>query len=1345
MLGFCMSMKAQIHPDLFTQYKFHRLNELDGLTNNIMNDIVQDTLGQIWVATEGGLFRYQGNTFQKFVKDRNNPNSLPNNYIQKLYVDQTNSIWVLTEYGVGKYEYQTDAISRFLPEVITDHVTSMVIDDQENGFFGGYNGGIYKVKGNEATLLDLNRPKIEVDLNKLGVADIDILENKLWIATRDMGIIRLDLENGALSYLSPFNIGGKEKIRIFDMFIDRQHAIWFGTNEGVYKCEDSTVMKLIRVMENRLPKDNYLSICEDEKQNLWFGTRQNGMFALKKLQDPEDILIQHFPPSSYTDGISHRTISKIFQDDNGLFWLGTHNGGINVFDPKGEKVRTITHQFHNSSSINYQNVWGICESQNGLIWVGTDGKGLNLFDPDEGIVLDFKLPQLEAKAILSILEDRKSRVWIGTYANGIYVYNKNTKQLKSFEVGSTNAELTVNDIRAFYETSAGDIYIGTNQGGLYYFDEDVQKVRKFRSSSGLDIRAIASYEDGYLWLGTYGKGLIKYDLKNDQYNSYHWLEMGPGTWPVIFDIYNDHQILWLGTREDGLISFDPKNNTFLEHPLPEDINNISISGISQDMNNNLWLTTNNGVIVFDKEKKEIKKFDTNNGFQRGHFNYGSVFLSSKEYIVVGGINGMNIFYPEQLLSDPLDSRVLFNEFKVFDSKVSPINSDFFPKDKSIFLTKKIHLDHTNKVFSINFSTPGFNARKQNKFKYKLLGYEENWQLGGDSNIAAYKNVPPGNYVFEAKNLYNDDISKKLQISIAPPIWKTWPAYLLFLITLLLVIWRFVRFYNTRIVLKQKLIHEKELREKEQDVMQEKLRFYTNFSHELKTPLTLIQGPVNDLIKKESDPNQLQYLYLIRKNTSILLKFIRRMLEFRKIEMNKILLNIGYHDLNILAQEEAENFTFLAKEKRIKFGFYSETELYAYVDIEKMQIILNNLLSNAIKFSSEGKTVKFGIFQEQDVLIIEVKDEGDGIVKEELTNIFSPFYQSSNSAGRGGTGIGLALCKSFVELHGGSINVKSEPGKGTQFLVSIPKGKKHLLQKDYVRFIKVKTEEIEKSLMSLPVENTSSLDGISDSDRVVLIVDDNKDISTYVGTLFPSDFKIIQSDNGSDALEKAIHNIPDIIISDMMMPKMDGLELCKVLKDNIATSHIPIILLTAKSSDQSKIQGFEVGADEYITKPFNSEVLIARVNNILINRKLLKIKYTSGDLVDSNSSQSPKEVAFILKVEAVILAMLETTEFSVPDLCREIGMSQTSLYRKIKKLTGDSIQLFIRKIKIKRAAELLISEDLTVTEIAFAVDFSDLKYFRKCFKEQFDMTPSKYKNKHASETDKDEVKRALNIK
>ncbi|WP_170110177.1 hybrid sensor histidine kinase/response regulator transcription factor [Flavilitoribacter nigricans] len=1328
---FCVSSFSQ--SSLFTQHKFHRLNEEQGLINNVVNDIIQDTLGQVWVATNEGLFRYQGFEFQKFIKNKSNPDQLHNNFIERLYLDESNNLWLMTDDGVGRYSYETDVIRRYLPDQLKGRVSSMAIDADGVLYFGKHgNNGIVKVLNDSVYYLDLYDERSGIDFGESSITEMVLGGDHLWAVAAGRGVFCYNLRDQSITYFSAQEIVGKPYVNSFDLLVEDQNTVWLGTESSVYALhlDHNSSKRIERTLADLLPDDDYLTIYLDDKQNLWLGSRQNGMFMLSKGAGGEYELINHFSPGFDEYSISHRTISKIYQQKNGYFWLGTHNGGVNIFNPEGEIVRMITKQASDSEySLNYQNVWGIYEAHDGRIWVGTDGKGISLLDPRTGKIQNNAIRELENKAVLSVLEDSQQRVWIGTYAHGIYLYDPADGQLIQFTKDTPNSELLVNDIRCFYEDKDGSIYIGTNRGGLYSYDPDTQMIRLEQGVSPSDIRSIASVEQGVLWLGTFGDGLQKYNVLQKRVIHSAWSEDPIHAKDVVYDIHNDSGRFWVGTRHNGLVVFDVPTEQFIEMPVLDDLLDRLLSGVQMDGDQNLWINTNTGIVLFDRKKNELREFGAEDGFQIGHFNNGSIFYSRRGgYMANGGIHGLNLFYPDELRTETKKTRIILNQLKVFDKVVTPENSNIFPQDQSIFLTKEIQLDYSDNIFSIQYALPGFSMHSKKDFVYMLEDYEQQWQYGAESNLASYRNVPPGQYLFRVKNS-QDDSEASLAIIINPPIWKTWQAYIIYTLIIAFLIWKWNKFSNSRIALKQKLQFEQELREKEQLIMQEKLRFYTNFSHELKTPLTLIQGPVNDLLRTVADKQQQQYLRLIRKNTGIILKFIRRMLEFRKIELSKSVLNVGKHDLKILAQEEAESFGYLAKEKEIRFGFYCVSELEAWVDLEKIQIVINNLLSNAFKFTPKGRSVNFGVYEEGDDLVIEVKDEGLGIRKDELTNIFTPFFQASNSYSAGGTGIGLTLCKSIVELHLGTIDLQSREGKGTRVLVRIPKDRAKFGDKEYVRYIYADEKELILTSEFGGLDETNVAP--NDNEKMLLLVDDNKDITAYIRTLFEKEFKILIADNGDDAYELAVNSTPDLIISDMMMPGMDGQEFCRKIKGTMSTSHIPVIMLTAKDNKKDKISSYAVGVDDYITKPFASDLLIARVNNLLKSREMLELHYETNELVDPESDQNPREVEFVLQTEAVILRMLEQAEFDIPMLCKELGMSQSALYRKVKSLTGLSIQIFIKKIRIKRAAQLLLSEDMAVSEIAFSLNFSDLKYFRKCFKEQFKMTPSEYKANHCS--------------
>ena len=1328
------SVFSQSDKPLFSQYKFQVLNEEMGLNNNFITDVAQDTLGYIWVATERGLYRYQGDHFQTYLKEEENANSIPSNYISDIAVDQQNRLWIMTEAGVAQYDYAQDAVTRLEAEPLKKASTSIVIDTNEDKYIGRYDGGIIHISD---TIIELPLKDVVSgrDFSNASVVDLALSDHTLWAALDGDGILSFNLETSTLQYYSPFKLSGYRSLDIYELYIDHFGVLWFGCDRGLFRLDPKNANQPMMEpkLDVQLSRDDYLSIYEDEEHIVWIGTRQGGMYSLNNQDVKKPTILKHFVPTNSDAGPSHRTISKIFKDEKGLLWLGTHNGGVNVFDPNGENIRFLTEDPLHKNALSYKNIWGLEMTSDGEIWVGTDGKGLNILNPKTGTIDNVSWPEIENTAILTILEDASKNLWLGTYENGIFQIDLKTNQVYNFKVGDAAAQLKVNDVRCIIQGPGHEIYFGTNRGGAYYYNEQSSQVELFVGTEGYDIRSIypSSFEQEILWMATYRNGLIRYNSKTFETFNYPLTDKKDNTSITILDICIKNNVLFLGTREKGLVSFNLMSKEY-SFDYPGEIVNIAISALTFDKDNNLWMTTSEGVFAYNNSDQEVSFSDRYDGFKKGHFNYGSILYSEAGYMVVGGIYGMNLFYPEQLLSDPVAEQVLFNEFKILNKKVTPSNSDVYPKDQSIFLTKEINLNYAQNEFGISWAIPRYNNFNRNQFTYRLHGYDDNWFSSDGNNFAEYRNVDAGNYVFEIRNSSNEKFSKKLNITITPPVWRTWQAYLLFFILGVLLLWRALRFNNSRIVLKQKLKFEQDLREKEHLSMTEKLRFYTNFSHELKTPLTLIQGPVNDLLKKERDPTSRQYLEIIRKNSGILLKFINRMLEFRKIELDRTLLNVGHYDLNILAEEEVEAFAHLAKERNINLGFYCEQGLNAWVDIEKIQIILNNLLSNALKFSPEDRTVKLGLFHDNDEIVIEVRDQGHGISKSDMALIFTPFYQAKNSVGTGGTGIGLALCKSLVELHQGSIAVESSRNGETVFTIRLLKGKTHLKNLEYVRFLDNEEDLSPNRYYSVEAEEDESTEqnAIEESEQLILVVDDNKDIAAYISTIVGTTAKVVIHHNGADAIEDAIKLIPDLIITDLMMPGIDGINFCQTVKNHFATSHIPVIMVTAKSSDSSVIEGYNVGADDYITKPFNSEILKTRIDNLLSNRKLLALKYSSSDLLDSKEINESKEAEFILKLESNILELIDNEEIDVPILCESIGMSQASLYRKVKSLTGESIQIFIRKIKLKRAANLLLQDHLSISEIAFSLNFASLKYFRKCFKTQYDKTPSDYKRSHA---------------
>jgi|GEM_PF-384461 len=1336
----------------FKRFKFYQLNEKDNLTNTIINDITQDTLGFMWIGTEDGLFRFNGLDFTSFRSTSQNY-AISNNTVNKLMVDASNKVWILTNNGLSFYDYQTDSVTNYNPQqqiTSPDQKVYTAITSGAAGsvYLGTFGGGLYRWQNGEFRLLEQPISAEEIDIHALQISDLVLQGEYLWIATWNQGLLKLDLLQNQLVVIS------KESLSISDLFLDSKQQLWAGTNTGLMRTTLTDFNK-IKLEEVRLLSgavNEVLSIFEDEDKSLWVGTRSQGLFQISQKDDAPPV-IRQFEPNINSSSIAHRTISKIFQDRVGNIWLGTHSKGLNVFSTKGEVVHHV--KLSPTDLItgkNVTSVWGIAPSKSGGLWYGTDGAGLFHYDlrnePQKIASTEGPL-MISHDAILCVKEVANDQLWIGTYAGGINVIDLKTNRVRNYSVGEKNASLLVNDIRVIHQTTDQKIWIGTNRGGLHYYDQNQDQIIPVKGTANLDIRGMINdpRHPELIWMATYGNGLICFNVLEETLTTFLWNTDLANKIPIVLSIAYHHNRIWLGTKEEGVVSFNLNTEQFDSINWPSELQHQTIRSIIP-RGDNLWLSTNLGAICYQLDKEQIASFYAASGFMAGQYNDGSGTALSDDLMALGGIHGLDIFNPNDILYDRPLPKIVFttlrqNNLPVFPNRQSNI------LNKSVPIADQVNFGPNLSIFSFQLSVLDFPYAQTIAYKYFLEGYDEEWSLEKELGQVSYRHVPPGDYIFQARTV--DPVTakegpiNKISIHIAPPWWRTLYAYGGFAILVFLVFWFLYRYNRERIRMKQSLFYEQKIRQQEQASLQEKIRLYTNFSHELRTPLTLILGPVKDLLaREEANTDKRSSLQMIKRNAQILLKYINSMLEFRKLETNNAIMHIGYHDISILALQELEQFSYQAKLKAVKLTTDCQKDVFAWADVEKVRMLLSNLLSNALKYTEKGKSIHFQLSRTDAQLQIKVSDEGQGIDPKELTHIFKPFYQASNSMGVGGTGLGLSLCKRFVDLHGGTITVESRPQQGSTFIVTMPVGKSHFEGKENFRFIPLQPDLGDQHLAEKATEFITDIK-VSVHDKVMLIVDDNVDIRSYLTSFFQESFAVKQARNGKEALQMAKKFIPDIIISDLMMPEMDGLSFCKILKEDITTSHIPILLLTAKAQKEAQIQGFQLGADDYITKPFDSAVLKARVESLLRNRAQLKRYFVNG--ISSNNSGLPShELAFMQKVEETVLEILPQGDLSVIVLCRALGFSRTSLYRKVKGLTGYSITQLIKVIRLKRAAELLSAGELNVSEVAFSLDFTDLRYFRTSFKKHYGVLPSEFQKQAKSQhkLDQADVRKTLDL-
>lgn len=1325
--------------------KFNFIRVEDGLPNNIINSIVQDSLGFIWIGTNDGLCRYDGENYKIFRQSLNDKNSVSNNFIQSLFVDSKGDLWIMTDQGLNKYDIKKELFKTYLTDNSNlSHNSVTAIQEKKKGEFyvGTYGGGIDILKDGKFIFnFNVNSEKA---ISSNLISSLQIQNGSvLWIGTYDNGINKIDLHSKNVTKLEFGNNAITTSEIINSIYLDTSNYLWIGTKLGltVYDTKTEKFFKINRENCTSFLDDDILSIFEDNDGVIWLGTRNSGIISGKRtdiIQNKKATIFYNYAPNNSNESVTYRSISSFYQDKQSNIWIGTHLEGVNIVNTTGEKIRLYNHFETDEVEINNQSIWGICEDSENNIWLGTDGNGLIKFNPftnkTESFIFDAaKKNSISDKAIISSCADSDGNLWIGTYAGGLNKLSPKSKNFKHYIKGTKNNQLNSNDIRVIYEDHKKRIWIGTNGGGLHLYKPETEDFEFISKVGWLDIRTITEDAIGNLWLGTFGNGIISYNYEKNNlidYPTYDALNAH-----IIFSLkFTSENDLWIGTRFKGLIHFNVATQEIKQYTQSDGLSNNTIQSIVFEHPNHLWLSTNDGISSFNVSTKKFDSYKKPSGVQTGPFNNNSGFLSKNGYIAFGGISGLNIFYPNDLKKDKDPLKIIFTNFKLFNETVK-ISNEFVETTlkQSISNTSEIKLKYNQDVITLEYAALNFPSSKGINYEYILENYDNHWSKVGSLSSATYRNLTPGAYIFKVKvsdeaGNWNSQITN-LKITISPPFWLTVPAILIYIVLISLLIFIIISYYTNQIKLKNSLFYTQKLREQEIELNKERFRFFTNFSHELRTPLTLILGPITDILKEYKRGKNIGKLTLIKRNAQILLELINKMLEFRKSETEHNHLEIGHYNFTKFVQEICSNFKFYAAQKEIEFTIQLDKDYIAWFDYKKIQIVLFNILSNAFKYTGKTGNVRVFVEEMQDSILLHVTDTGLGIKQEALNSVFNLYYHKDFTDTIEGTGIGLALCKKLMDLHNAEILVKSEIGIGSEFTIELFKNKEHFLKLKNVEFLETEDFIIKKPFINDPVLNYKEhLDiDVNEDDKLVLIVDDNIDVVNYVSDILSKFYKVITAVNGKMGVEKAMRFVPDLIISDVMMPEKSGIDLCAALKNYNQTSHIPIILLTAKLGEKDKLEAMKIGADDYITKPFDSEYLLTRIENLFKNRKKLVNYYSNTTSTNLNEEKKSIEDKFLEKLENLIIEKYNGDEICIPEIAQELGFSRSSLYRKIKAVTGSPINHFVKRVRLNKAAKLISKQGFNVSEAAFESGFNDIKYFRTCFKEQFGVTPSKYKD------------------
>jgi len=1355
-----------------TGVKFKHIGINEGLSQNSVFCMLQDHDGLVWIGTEDGLNKYDGYEFTVYKHKNEDKTSLSHSQINALLEDDAHNLWVGTSGGLNIMDSRTEKFNHIKISVVhydenRDFISSLVKDKNGNIWIGSYDG-LKMYDKQQKKYLSYNPaglPAVNYNLNKVKAIYLD--KNKIMWISIGPDFMRFDIDKRQFLPLPPVlqqNLTlRKSNVRVIRQ--DNSGNYWFGTESaGLYKFNiKSNTLLNYNTSNSALTTNVVRDIMTFSDTALWIGTR-NGLDILNtRTNSFSSYHYNRFDPSA----LSHNSVRSFLKDKSGNIWIGTFAGGINTYDAESENFKNITEQTGQKPGLNHSVVSSILLNNDGTLWVGTEGGGLNYVDRKKAIFKNYPVQEGrktdQSNIVKSITRADDGSLWIGSY-DGLVHFNpsQGTTQMYTLNKEREDQDKKL-EITSVLNGTDG-LWVASNGSGLYFVNKKGQ-IKVFLH--GADNKATLSSDNltvvlkdpaGNLWVGSQ-RGLNYYNAKNDTFTRF--LNDPDNNQSInnnsVLSLFIDSKNrLWVGTQ-GGLNFYNAATHNFYPITESEGLANNVIHAIQQGSDGSLWISTNKGLsnihiesdhLPFNRAGLGILNYTIDDGLQSNQFSERAVAKAKDGELLFGGINGISSFYPDKLIRNNVKPNIVFTDFEIKD-KLITVLSENSPLKNPINDTKHITLTYDEAFIGIKFAALNYIDPGKNQYAYKLEGLhnDNDWHYVGNQRTATYTNLSEGDYIFKVKAANNDGIwnnnPKTLRITILPPSWKTWWAYLIYAAAILSLLYLFYYYSFKTAKLKHELDIEHMLHEKDEELAQRKLSFFTNISHEIKTPLTLILAPIEKLINMNEGNNKVQnQLMLMQRNGDRLIRLINQLLDFRKFESGNMKLNAGKSDIVKFAKEVVTAFEAYALDRKIKLKFLSDVRsLLVWYDADKLEKILYNLLSNAIKFTPADGEVSLSLTKtDNNFIALSVRDNGIGISEEKQQHLFEQFnHNPDTNINATGSGIGLAFTKGLVELHHGKIQVDSNPARDgddgySVFTVILPLGNAHL-KNDEISPKQTDSEHIssycnDQSATKEPVKYLMSgvEDNTANEKPLMLIVEDNIEVLEFVASSFEHNFHIHKASNGLEGWQKAIEIIPDIVISDVMMPEMTGTILCSKLKADTRTSHIPVILLTARTPLIYKIEGLETGADDYITKPFSLRVLETRVNNLLELRKKLRERFSKDVyLQPTNMAITSPDEKFLKKVMEFIDMNMEEATLNVEEMGREVGMSRVTLYRKIKALTNQTAIEFIRNVRLKRAAQLLEQNKLYVNEVAYMVGFTDVDYFRKCFKEQFGYTPKEYSN------------------
>lgn len=1283
---FTKKVTAQNDAILPKQIFFRELTVDNGLSQNSVVSIAQDSTGFMWFATQDGLNKYDGKTFTHYERQFEDVTRPTFSKLGKVYVDKDGYLWIISI--SGKLEKFNEAQNTFSHINTIKDVSTIFQTSEKDYFIGTYGNGIYKVNSATKDTTQILSSKYKL----FDIYDITEIENDLLIATSE-GVLKLSKNTLDLSFVDK-----TQSISFSSISIDKNATIYaasFGNGLYLKRKSDKEFSKFLGFDDSAFLKNlNIQDILVDSQDRLWVATYGNGAYLINFNNET----IDHFIANKNDPyALHYNDVLSIYEDFTETIWLGTDGAGLSYYDRHLVKFNVLTNR-QIPPTIHVDVVRSIVV-KNDIMWLGTSGKGLTKIDQNNKKYKTYTAENstLAGNRVMSLLLDGNN-LWIGHQNEGLQLFD----QSENFKTFSETKGLTIWKVS---KKSNDELWLCTRSKGLLVFNTKTGIISSYNTeNSGLttnNIRTIAQGNNQTLWVGTENDGLFKLNLSTNEMIK---IEKIPDN---IKCLYYSNNLLWVGTNGNGLKLYNISEKNVVKYTKENGLPNNVIYGILPDDNTNLWLSSNKGLTKISIDANynaTLENYNNYDGLQAFEFNTGAYFIDEKGTLYFGGLNGINWFQPNQLSFNPKKPKTVITGLKVFNEKTE------MKQDKSFL--------HNQNTFTFSFSSLHYSQPERNQYKYRLINNDEDWISSGNNNEAHYTNLPPNEYSFQVISSNYDGVWNNKPATYSFSILKPWYtsnlAVLFYCIALLAIIYGIYAYLKWRWNVKNQLRLEHEETERLKKIDELKTRLYTNISHEIRTPLTLISGPVeNQLKKKHLSQTDISDLNLIKHNSNRLLQLVNQMLDLSLVDSGELKLSVKEGNLSVLLKQIISSFKYKAESSNLLIESKINGLQKCWFDKDVIEKIISNLITNAIKYSPDKSKITIEASENKGFVHFSITNNKGDLNIKNIDQLFERFYQTNSS--KEGVGIGLSLVKELIKLSKGTITAEALSENTISFLIKIP-----ITEESFAEYEKFKINNTENTEIKTPKYNLKS-----NEKPVLLVVEDNDDVREFIVSNFSKNYTVIEAENGQIGIKLTKKHLPSLIISDIMMPIMNGIELCNIIKNEELTSHIPIILLTAKVGEENEIKGFKTGADAYITKPFGIEKLHIRVQKLIESRQKLKKHFNKTFELNPKLAITSTETEFLNRMQEVLDKHITDPELTSEQLSKFMNMSRTQLHRKLTSILGLNTTAFIRSQRLKLACKLLRSSDASTSEIAYQVGFSSPSYFTKCFKEAYGCTPSEF--------------------